>query len=81
MVRRPAGRRTLDDVPLSKLAESLRLAAGGVAPASTTERDDLYRTVANEYGVHRPGEFGRARLDKAAAIAIEEGPGGEAALF
>jgi very-short-patch-repair endonuclease len=62
---RPAGGRSLDDVPHSELVERLRSTCGGVAPVAVEERLALFRQVVRDYGVLQLRQSALPRLERA----------------
>jgi hypothetical protein len=64
VVRRPAGARGLEDVPLSELAAAMHSLCPDAGSLSDNERVDLCRAVAREFGIRRitPAALQRLRL-------------------
>jgi len=69
--RRPAGGRSLDEIPLSELAAEIAVQGGATSPADEAEVERLLRDVARRYGVLRLRDQARARLTAAAGIAFD----------
>lgn len=67
---RPLGKRVLDDVPLSELAEIMRATSGASRPASTEAKLTLYRRAAHQLGVQRLRPQWFPRLERAEQLAF-----------
>jgi very-short-patch-repair endonuclease len=73
VVRRPAGARFLEDVPLSELADALREVAPADMPASCSDRSMAFRNVLQQYGFRRLTAEVLARLDMAQRFLAKTG--------
>lgn len=79
--RREVGARTLDDIPLSEIAEAMRTAWRGVRPDSEQARRQLYRELARTLGVFRFTESAAERLRPAEEIAFRTDDAAPRLLF
>ena len=69
--RRPASRRSLEEVPLSELAAEIVARGWSARPGSEAALEVLLRDVSRQYGVLRLRDQARARLAAAAELAVD----------
>ncbi len=77
---RAAGGRSLEDIPLSELAEVFGSISGGTKPETELERMQLFRGVARHYGIRRFTTQAAKRMARAARLAGVE-PVSENSMF
>ena len=69
VMQRSGGARTLDDVPLSELAQAMRTQWGDTRPIDEVDRRGRYKVLAGVYGVQRFTERAMERLKPAEEFA------------
>ena len=69
--RRPASRRSLEEVPLSEVAAEIVARGGSERPGGEAALEVLLRDVSRQYGVLRLRDQARARLAAAAELAFD----------
>lgn len=69
--RRPASRRSLEEVPLSELAAEIVARGGSARPGGEAELELLLRDVSRQYGVLRLRDQARARMAAASELAFD----------